>query len=248
MSKEKVQKLLSLKSKILKNFSKEDWLEIGLLTNEIELIQNHSRLLRSLHWGDDDYEDCALVILSNLSKKSSENLELIEEYVRRKYPHNDAVLVDHVNNKELALTPSVFEIPDFDVEEDLVSMMMPFSENFNMVFDTVVKACNSKSMRCLRADSIWEQSVFIQDIFNLIYKSRVVIVDFTDKNPNVMYETGIAHTLGKQVIPITQSFGDLPSDLTHHRVLKYLPNEQGMDELCENLKKRLGTLCPDMDW
>jgi hypothetical protein len=80
------------------------------------------------------------------------------------------------------------------------------------------------SDRCTRVDDIWEESVVIQDIFNLIFRAHVVIVDFTGKNANVMYETGIAHTLGKHVIPISQSLDDVPFDMSHHRVLKYLPN------------------------
>lgn len=34
----------------------------------------------------------------------------------------------------------------------------------------------------------------------------------------LMYETGIAHTLGKPVVPISQSPSDDPFDLTHHRI------------------------------
>lgn len=75
--------------------------------------------------------------------------------------------------------------------------------------------------------TVWDNTTFIQDIFDVIYCAEVVVVDFTGRNPNVMYETGIAHTLGKNVIPITQSIDDIPSDLGHHRALKYLPNEQG---------------------
>jgi hypothetical protein len=54
-----------------------------------------------------------------------------------------------------------------------------------------------------------------------------------------MYETGIAHTLGKHVIPITQSFEDIPFDMRHHRVLKYLPNLEGLDKLSTELTLKL---------
>jgi hypothetical protein len=67
-------------------------------------------------------------------------------------------------------------------------------------------------------------------------------VDFTEKNPNVMYETGIAHTLGKHVVPITQSLDDVPFDMRHHRVLKYLPNGEGLDALQRALTDRLVTI------
>ena len=79
----------------------------------------------------------------------------------------------------------------------------------------------------------------MQDIFDLIFCAKIIIVDFTGRNPNVLYETGIAHTLGKTVIPITQSLDDIPSDLGHHRALKYLPNEQGYKDLSNELYKRI---------
>ena len=97
-------------------------------------------------------------------------------------------------------------------------------------------------LECLRADDIWEDSTFIQDIFSLIFRSHLVVVDFTGRNPNVMYETGIAHTLGKTVVPITQSLDDIPSDLGHHRALKYLPNEEGYRDLSNSLWKRFKPL------
>jgi hypothetical protein len=63
----------------------------------------------------------------------------------------------------------------------------------------------------------------------------------------VFYEIGIAHTLGKTVIPITQSIDDVPSDLIHHRALKYLPNGQGYLDLANELEKRLATLLPSKE-
>jgi len=54
-----------------------------------------------------------------------------------------------------------------------------------------------------------------------------------------MYETGIAHALGKHVIPISQSFGDIPFDMTHHRVLKYLNNNEGLGDFESKLANKL---------
>ncbi len=54
--------------------------------------------------------------------------------------------------------------------------------------------------------------------------------------------SGVTHTLGKIVIPITQSLDDIPFDLKSHRALKYLANTQGLTELTMGLEKRLQTL------
>jgi hypothetical protein len=120
--------------------------------------------------------------------------------------------------------------------------MMPFSMEFNDVLETIKTACSDVGMFCYRADDLWNNSTIIQDVFELIYCSSVVIVDFSGKNPNVFYEVGIAHTLGKNVIPITQSIDDIPFDLRHHRTLKYLNNSEGLEELRKGLEKRLEVL------
>jgi len=82
----------------------------------------------------------------------------------------------------------------------------------------------------------------MQDIFSLIWRARVVVCDFTGRNANVFYEAGIAHTLSKPVVPITQQKADVPFDLQHHRFLQYLANREGLEDLLERLAKRLQTL------
>lgn len=141
--------------------------------------------------------------------------------------------------KLITFRPSVFDTPSKPQNERLISVMMPFNTSFDGTYSAVQRVADYMGLECLRADDIWNHSTFMQDIFELIYCAKVIVVDFTGRNPNVMYETGIAHTLGKTVIPITQSLDDIPSDLGHHRALKYLPNEQGYKDLSNELYKRL---------
>jgi hypothetical protein len=149
---------------------------------------------------------------------------------------------DRMPEKVITFCPEVFRVPKKQPQDQLIAVMMPFQAEFAPTYDAIKKACIAAGLYCFRADDIWENTTFIQDIFELIYCSRVVVVDFSGKNPNVMYETGVAHTLGKHVIPITQSIDDVPSDLRHHRVLKYLPNKEGYDLLRSKLETRLRRL------
>jgi hypothetical protein len=160
---------------------------------------------------------------------------LNSEYISTEIKETDSV-------KHIIFTPSVFKIPEKQVNEKLISVMMPFSPGYKGTYDAIKKCTDHMGLECLRADDIWENSTFIQDIFDLIYSARIVIVDFSERNPNVMYETGIAHTLGKIVIPITQSISDIPSDLGHHRAYKYLPNDEGYRNLSNELYKRITTI------
>lgn len=129
-----------------------------------------------------------------------------------------------------------------ELNPSLVSVMMPFSGGFETVYATIQSACKEVGLKCERADDVWEESTIIQDIFNLIFRSAIVIVDLTGRNSNVLYETGIAHTLGRPVVPISQSLDALPFDLAHHRTLAYLPNEQGLAEMKKKLERRLRNL------
>jgi hypothetical protein len=138
--------------------------------------------------------------------------------------------------------PEVFRRPDKETNDEQVGIMMPFSTDFKPTYDAIRRACLPLGLHAIRADDIWEDTTFMQDIFGLIYCSRVIVVDFSNKNPNVMYETGIAHTLGKQVIPIARSLDDVPSDLRHHRALLYLPNAEGLAALETALAIRLSTI------
>ena len=70
----------------------------------------------------------------------------------------------------------------------------------------------------------------------------MVICDCSGRNPNVFYEIGIAHTLGREVILITQSEEDIPFDLRHLRYVKYLNNGEGLAQLTARLEPRLSDL------
>lgn len=140
---------------------------------------------------------------------------------------------------ELHVKPSVFRVPESKVEEDLVSMMIPFDSSFDRVSETIKEACKTSKLRCQRADDIWDQAEVIQDIFSLIYRSRIVICDFSGRNPNVFYEAGIAHTLGRPVIPIVQNLDDIPFDLRHLRCIRYHDNGEGRERLRDDISLRL---------
>lgn len=144
--------------------------------------------------------------------------------------------------KHITFSPTVFKIPEKPFNPKLISVMMPFNAAYKETYSAIKRVADHMGLECLRADDIWQNSTFIQDIFDLIYCARIIIVDFSERNPNVMYETGIAHTLGKTVIPITQSVNDIPSDLGHHRALKYLPNEEGYKKLSNELYLRIKTI------
>ncbi len=133
----------------------------------------------------------------------------------------------------------IFSGLDFQVEDDLCFVLMPFgSESLEAVYQDFVKPTVERAgLRCVRADDIFGVNVIIEDIWAGINRARFVIAELTGKNPNVFYEVGICHTVGKDVIFLAQSVEDVPFDLRHLRVLLYDYTPRGCQRLAEALYK-----------
>jgi hypothetical protein len=140
------------------------------------------------------------------------------------------------------VSPKVFALPKVPREPDLVAVMMPFDAGFAPVYAALGEAVVAAGMRCQRADDIWVHDHLMDEIISLIWRARVVISDLSGKNANVFYETGIAHTLGRDVIQIARSETDVPFDLRHLRYIDYLPNAEGLGKLKERVTERLKSL------
>lgn len=58
--------------------------------------------------------------------------------------------------------------------------------------------------------------------------------------PNVFYELGICHTLGKECVVITQNKEDVPFDIRHRRFIWYSPEK--MTVLRSSLRKAIQSI------
>lgn len=237
------KQLVALKNHIVAGFNDSHWRELGMLTNHLDEVERHPRLLCSLSFGDDDYDGHVLSVLQKMVTSDSDNLDIIAKYVQMKCPEaGEYISSEDGGTRRIVFSPNVFRVPDADVDYALVSAMMPFSGDFAAVYESIKSASSIAGLTCKRADDMWDDSTVVQDIFSLIFLSYIVVCDFTGRNPNVFYEAGLAHALGKHVVPITQNADDIPFDLRHHRYLPYLNNSEGRRDLESRLVERLRTL------
>ena len=106
-----------------------------------------------------------------------------------------------------------------------VFILMAFDEKFDDVYEAFIKPLfeesKAESFNVDRADDIHNQQNIMQDIVTRIAQSHLIVADLTDNNPNVFYELGVAHTLGRPVILLAQNMDDVPFDLRAYRVLIY---------------------------
>ncbi len=118
-------------------------------------------------------------------------------------------------------------------------VIMPFQKELRCVYDGPIRAaCRKLRLSVERADDIFSNNDVTDDIWNALVNS-FVIADCTNRNPNVFYELGIAHTLGKPALLITQLKEDVPSDLRSFRYIEYSMSRSGLLKLEGALSKTL---------
>ena len=95
----------------------------------------------------------------------------------------------------------------------------------------VAKKCG---LDCTRADDrryFRNGKPIMEQIWKAICTADIVIGDFTTSNPNVTYEAGIAHTIGKPLIGIVQHMSHVPFDYQHLRFITYTTTHEGYEKL-----------------
>ncbi len=144
--------------------------------------------------------------------------------------------------QEMIVRP-IFRARDIKAENDLCFILMPFSPSFDRLYKEKIKpTVEACGFRCLRADDFFTPTPILEDIWIHIFKSRIIVADVTGRNPNVFYEMGIAHTLGKPVIIITQDKSDIPFDIAQFRYFVYSDDSSGWDTLCNNISSAIHTI------
>lgn len=135
----------------------------------------------------------------------------------------------------------IFGPAAYPVDPRLAFVLMPFDDDLTTIYNTIVKPCvqsDEFNLVCKRADDIKTNKAIMQDIFKAVCEARIIIADITRLNPNVMYELGMAHTLGKETILIYQNEQVIkfPFDLAHIRRIEYENSATGGKKLENELK------------
>jgi len=152
----------------------------------------------------------------------------IVKYLRSELPLSD-----------LGVNPIFFR-RNFTKKKDQAFVLCPFREPFDTIYnDHILRALSSIGLLSIRADDIYGIDPIMEDIWTGINESSVIIAEITGRNANVMYEVGIAHTIGKPVILLTQNLEDVPFDLRHYRFIHYDYTPRGCSQLEASIEKTI---------
>lgn len=134
---------------------------------------------------------------------------------------------------EARLTPEgrvAAEEPPLDI--NLCFVLMPFETAFDPVYEAIRAGAEDAKLHCQRADKVRDNQALIEKIKKAIHKAGIIVADITGDNPNVFYEVGYAHGLGKECILVTQTRSEeVPFDLRHLEHIGYSASRQGLTEL-----------------
>lgn len=119
----------------------------------------------------------------------------------------------------------------------LAFVLMPFDSDFDGVYeDLIVSPLTEVGFEVRRADSLLNQRNILQDVVSGIAEADLIVADVTGLNPNVMYELGLAHGLGKRTVMISQRLEELPFDLRPYRATAYSVNFREAERLADVLR------------
>jgi len=117
---------------------------------------------------------------------------------------------------------------------------MEFSDPFTQLFEDVIRpVAKELGVEAYRVSEVYRPGIILQDITQGIAECQVVIAEITPPNPNVFYELGYAHALGKPTILLAERGQDLPFDISGYRVIFYDNSIRGKRDVEENLRRHL---------
>ena len=102
------------------------------------------------------------------------------------------------------------------------------------VSNTIKEVCENYDIHAVRSDDIEHQDKITDVIIQNIKDSQFIIADLSGERPNVYYEVGYAHCLGKSPILFRKQGTKLHFDLSVHNVPEY----KNLIELKGMLNKR----------
>lgn len=141
----------------------------------------------------------------------------------------------------------IFKARNLTIDENMCFCALPFTEDRLEIMDEIIKPFLEEKfgISVLRSGTIFEPNMDIKEtIWTYINQAGFVIVDISDQNPNVFYELGICHTLGKKVIMLCDKDslqedynGKLPFDIGNMYTIFYKNSGSGPTKLTEEIEK-----------
>lgn len=133
-------------------------------------------------------------------------------------------------------------LPEVKVNEKMAMCLMPFNRKFDKTKAIIAESCALAGYEFHRSDDelLADNTDIRKTIVRMILEAQVVIAVLDGRNPNVFYEIGIAHSMGKLVLMVVNLSREdnkrQEVDLLSNRLITYNNPTELKDKLVKTLK------------
>lgn len=183
--------------------------------------ENHQALLESIRHSLEKqmYGINDRLVLNEERWRDVNHLLLRKEYMENSSPiRKDRKIYFTEFLKANGITES-----DLTIDSRLIFILTPFHDKYSEDYSVIREVCTSAGFKCFRGDENYFKGDIFPEMLKLIVKSNLIIANVNGRNPNVLYELGIAQALDKAVILISREPEklQLPIDIKSKRFLIY---------------------------
>jgi hypothetical protein len=145
-------------------------------------------------------------IVYNSSKPLTEDVGFLAE--------TNHILFDSSTGKDMIIRNKLPDFSFFDnmginlhnvkIDEKMAMCLMPFNRRYDKTKAIIAEACSIAGYNFKRSDDelLADNTDLRKTIVRMILEAQVVIAVLDGRNPNVFYEIGIAHSMGKLVLMV----------------------------------------------
>lgn len=190
-------------------------------TNKKYIEQQKAEIIGQRKRLEDQIYELERIMLSD-PDRLFENSKLLLQF-----PDKDLTINNAIPNYSFFFNLGI-DIKDISIKDKRVFCLMPFHKSFNKTYETIHSTCLNNGYECYRSDTPFNPGKVLQQIIKMMFDAQLIVAVLDGKNPNVFYEIGIAHSIGKTVILIANMsrIDEIPFDLRSDRLLLYSnPND-----------------------
>jgi len=130
-----------------------------------------------------------------------------------------------------SINSSFFEAAGVDLRKirtikKRIFVLTPFHPKYEHTYTVIKSVCSRLNLECMRGDEEYKPGAVLSHVLELIAQAAIVIVNIDGRNPNVYYELGIAHAMGKRTILVASDIESVPFDLQSQRIVLYGTDEE----------------------
>lgn len=134
-------------------------------------------------------------------------------------------------------------LPEVKVNNKMAMCLMPFNRKFDKTKAIIAESCAEAGYEFHRSDDelLADNTDIRKAIVRMILEAQVVIAVLDGRNPNVFYEIGIAHSMGKLVLMVVNLSREDNNrrqavDLLSNRLITYNNPSELKEKLVNTLK------------